>query len=339
MSNQLKNKQLTNSYRLKILDKPLCVRQLRYSGMMETAKIRKAGFAIRHTYKDFVTRYRFLVKGITTKSDIRTATNKICTQVLSSMPNYAFGKTKIFLKEQHDKQLETIRHDIYTNAIAVIQRGFRRLIFKKFMQRYRNAAIVLQKNWRARGPRQRFLIMQRGFKRLQAAIYSKADANRYEHLRYSYICFQARCRGFLTRRDLSSKISEKSQRMAELGKLRVKEEQELKKANHPRWKQEAELRFLTRLASLNKELQIDKERKSSQQHQMSIEDEDKLVDDVFSFLTELPTPVAKPRARYTPSYKVSKMISYLEAKSRNLKHIPSKLLSRPVNYYDSTTRL
>ncbi|KAL7044735.1 hypothetical protein ACKWTF_002035 [Chironomus riparius] len=286
-----------------ILDKPLCVRQLRYSGMMETAKIRKAGFAIRHTYKDFVTRYRFLVKGITTKSDFRSAANKICTQILSSMPNYAFGKTKIFLKEQHDMLLETMRNDIYMSAIAVIQRGFRRLIFKKFMQRYRNAATVIQKNWRARAPRQRFLTMQRGFKRLQAAIHSKADANRYDNLRNSYICLQARCRGFLTRRNLLSKISEKSQRMAELGRLRVQEEQELKKANHPRWKQEAEMRFLTRLSTLNKELKIETERKSNQQYQMSIEEEDKLVDDVFSFLTELPTPVAKPRTTYTPSYK------------------------------------
>lgn len=308
---------------------------------METAKIRKAGYAIRHTYKDFATRYRFLVKGITTKTDARAASNKICTEVLSSMPNYAFGKTKIFLKEQHDRHLETVRNDIYLNAITVIQRGFRRIIFRRFIQRYREAVIVIQKNWRARNPRRRFLIMQRGFRRLQAAIHSREDANRYQNLRMSIICLQARCRGYLTRRDLSNKISEKSQRMVELGRLRVKEEQELKSAGHPQWKKEAEIRFLSRLSVLNKELKIDKEKKSKQyQQQMSLEDEDKLVDDVFSFLTELPTPVPKTRTRYVPSYKVSKMISYLETKSRNLKHIPSKLLSRPAyNYYDSTTRL
>ncbi|XP_050076412.1 myosin-VIIa-like isoform X2 [Anopheles maculipalpis] len=50
--------------RPKIIDKTLCVRQLRYSGMMETAKIRQAGYAIRHTYREFVERYRHLVPGI-----------------------------------------------------------------------------------------------------------------------------------------------------------------------------------------------------------------------------------------------------------------------------------
>lgn len=305
--------------------------------MMETAKIRKAGYAIRHTYKDFVTRYRFLVQGITTKTEVRTAASKICTQVLSSMPNYALGRTKVFLKEHHDRHLETMRNDVYMNAIAVIQRGFRRILFKRFMARHRNAVVVIQKYWRARQPRQKFLTMQRGFRRLQAAVRSKEHTEKYQHLRHTIIGLQARCRGFLTRRELSNKLSERLQKMTELAKLRLKEEQELKAAGHSKWKQEAELRYLTRLAALKKELKIEN---GAQPTQLTNEDEDKLVDDVFSFLSELPTPTPRARPRYTPSYKVSKMISYLEAKSRNVKHIPSKLLSRPTfNYNDSTTRL
>lgn len=308
---------------------------------METAKIRKAGYAIRHTYKDFVTRYRFLVKGITTKIDIRVAAAKICKEILHDIPNYALGRTKIFLKEQCDRHLEGMRSEIYSNAIAVIQRGFRRIIFRRFMARYRHAAIVLQKNWRARGPRQRFLLMQRGFKRLQAAIKSRDISNRFENMRESIIKLQARCRGFLTRRDLSNKINAKSHKMIELVKLRMREENELKSSGNPRWRHEAEIRFMSRLAALNKELNIDSDGKMHNQNALTNEEEDKVVDDVFSFLTELQTPVMKPKTtvRYTPSYKVSKMISYLEAKSRNFKHIPSKLLSRPVNYYDSSTRL
>lgn len=307
--------------------------------MMETAKIRKAGYAIRHSYKDFVTRYRFLVSGITTKTEIRVAAAKICNEVLHSMPNYALGRTKIFLKEQHDRHLEKIRTDIYLKAITVIQRGFRKIIFKKFITRYRHAAIVMQKYWRAKGPRERFLIMQRGFSRLQAAILSRDASDKYQHMRKSLIGLQAYCRGYLTRRDLMSKISEKSRKMAELGQQRVREERELREAGHPKWKQEAEIRFLSRLAVLNKELQIDKERKI-QNNKIIEGDTEKYVDDVFSFLTELQTPIMKPKIittqRHSPSYRVSKMISYLEAKSRNVKQIPSKLLSRPVNYYDST---
>lgn len=315
--------------------------------MMETAKIRKAGYAIRHSYKDFAIRYRVLVRGVTTKTESRVAAVKICKEVLGEKEDYALGKTKIFLKEYHDRLLERLRGEVYARAIDVIQRAFRRIIFRKFMARYRNAAIIIQKNWRARGPRLNFLTMQRGFGRLQALVHARDDSMRFQIYRRNIINLQARCRGFLTRRDLSGKISEKSQKMVELAQLRVKEEQELKNAGHPTWKHEAEARFLSRLALLNQELKIDKEKQIQPQHinnNNNIEDEYKVIDELFDFLPEWQTPKMKPKAatrrNVPPTFRVSRMISYLEAKSRNIKHIPSKLLSRPMNYYDnSTTRL
>lgn len=308
--------------------------------MMETAKIRKAGYAIRHSYKDFATRYRFLIKGISTKTDVRAAATKICSEVLKTMPNFALGRTKIFLKEIHDVQLEKTRSEILIRSITIIQRGFRRIMFRRFMKRYREAAIVFQKHFRARGFRQRFLIMQRGFHRLQASILTREFSSSYHSMRKSIIGLQARCRGFLTRLDLSGKITAKSRKMVEFGKLRVQEEEQFKRAGNANWKQEAENRFITRLAQLNRELKVDRENEIIRQHKMTIEDGNKVVDDVFGFLTELQTPLMKPKnSRRSPSFKVSQMISYLEVKSRNVKHIPSKLLSRPVNNYDSTTRL
>lgn len=47
-----------------IFDRELCCRQLRYSGMLETIRIRRAGYPVRFTFKEFVDRYRFLVTGI-----------------------------------------------------------------------------------------------------------------------------------------------------------------------------------------------------------------------------------------------------------------------------------
>lgn len=46
-----------------MFDRELCCRQLRYSGMMETIRIRRAGYPIRHTFREFVERYRFLING------------------------------------------------------------------------------------------------------------------------------------------------------------------------------------------------------------------------------------------------------------------------------------
>lgn len=307
---------------------------------METAKICKAGYAIRHSYKDFVARYRFIVKGITRKTDIRAAATKICTEALSSIPTFALGRTKIFLKEEHDAHLEKMRTDVYATSIAIIQRGFRRIIFKRFIRRYREAAITFQKYFRARGYRHRFLIMQQGFHRLQAVVHARETRDRFDSIRKTMIALQARCRGFLTRRDLSGKISEKSRKMAEFAKLRLQEERQLKQAGNANWKQEAENRFIARLAALSQELRIDRENEVKRQYNINIEEQNKVVDDVFDFLTDLQTPKLKPKnPRNTPNFRVSKMITYLEEKSRNIKHIPSKLLSRSTTRYDSTSRL
>lgn len=46
---------------LQVFDRELCMRQLRYSGMMDTIHIRKQGYPIRHTFKEFLRRYRILL--------------------------------------------------------------------------------------------------------------------------------------------------------------------------------------------------------------------------------------------------------------------------------------
>lgn len=50
--------------KIQMFDRGLCCRQLRYSGMMETIRIRRAGYPIRHSFTEFVERYRFLIAGV-----------------------------------------------------------------------------------------------------------------------------------------------------------------------------------------------------------------------------------------------------------------------------------
>ena len=82
-----------------MFDRELCCKQLRYSGMMETIRIRRAGYPIRHHFDTFVDRYRILVNGIgpSHKEDCRAASARICKEVLQGA-DYQMGKTKVFLK-------------------------------------------------------------------------------------------------------------------------------------------------------------------------------------------------------------------------------------------------
>ena len=67
--------------------------------MMETIRIRRAGYPIRHHFAEFVDRYRILVDGIgpSHREDCRAASSKICASVLVNT-DYQLGKTKVFLK-------------------------------------------------------------------------------------------------------------------------------------------------------------------------------------------------------------------------------------------------
>ncbi|TMW39751.1 hypothetical protein DOY81_015170, partial [Sarcophaga bullata] len=111
-------------------DKELCVRQLRYSGMMETARIRRAGYPIRHTYKEFVERYRLLVAnaGRLEQINCRQVTQEICEKILPANSDYQFGRTKVFLKDNDDVFLEEKRSAVILKSILTIQRGFRRVL-------------------------------------------------------------------------------------------------------------------------------------------------------------------------------------------------------------------
>jgi len=82
-----------------MFDRELCCKQLRYSGMMETIRIRRAGYPIRHAFHDFVDRYRLLAPGIgpAHKEDCRAASLKVCNYVLDGK-DFQLGKSKVFLK-------------------------------------------------------------------------------------------------------------------------------------------------------------------------------------------------------------------------------------------------
>lgn len=333
----------------KIIDRALCVRQLRYSGMMETAKIRRAGFPVRHTYKEFVDRYRHLLPGVgpSHKVDCVAMTKRICQSIIpaNTKEMYQFGHTKVFLKDVHDAILESERNRIYLKHVILLQRNFRMVIFRRFIRKHRAAAIVIQKHWRARGYRQRYLTMKQGYARLQACIRSRQLAHRFLTKRKLITRIQAHARGFLTRQMIRAKMSDQARRFQDIMQLRKVEEQQFKVSGSRTWYEDAERNYQIRLQEVRNEIARTTEEKhraavitqdeEQRRLNMSFEQENEVVDDLFKFLSETE---AAPEPKRVGSG-VSKMLLFFEDQSRNKKQVPSKLLSRPVNVYSYDSRL
>ena len=264
----------------KVFDRELCCRQLRYSGMMETIRIRRAGYPIRHTFREFVERYRFLINGCPPahKVDCKQATARICHAALGKT-DYQLGQTKVFLKDAQDLFLEQERDRVLTKKLIIIQRCIRGWIHRRRFLRMKAAAVVIQRQWRRHAQRKRYLEMRTGFLRLQALIRSRILTHRFKHLRGHIVGLQGRCRGYLVRRQYRAKwraaviiqshvrrmiaqrkykkIKYEQRHILEALRLREQEERQLKKEGNKRYREIAEMRYRVCFFSFYIKLRID----------------------------------------------------------------------------------
>uniref|UniRef100_A0A087Y707 Myosin VIIAa n=1 Tax=Poecilia formosa TaxID=48698 RepID=A0A087Y707_POEFO len=270
-----------NEYKKPMLfDRELCVRQLRYSGMMETIRIRRAGYPIRYTFVEFVDRYRVLMPGVKPaykQEDLRGTCQRIAEAVLGKDDDWQMGKTKIFLKDHHDMLLEIERDKAITDKVILIQkvvRGFKDS--RSNFLRMRKSALLIQKTWRGYLCRKSYGAMRAGFSRLQALVRSRKLCASYHVARQRITGFQGRCRGFLVRRAfrhrlwavitiqaytrgmiarrLYKRLKGEYRRRLEAEKMRLAEETKLRnQMSAKRAKAEAERKHQERLAQLAKE--------------------------------------------------------------------------------------
>nr|XP_014348910.1 PREDICTED: unconventional myosin-VIIa [Latimeria chalumnae] len=269
-----------NEYKKPMLfDRELCVRQLRYSGMMETIRIRRAGYPIRYTFVEFVDRYRVLMPGVKPaykQGDLRGTCERIAESVLGKDDDWQIGKTKIFLKDHHDMLLEIERDKAITDKVILIQKVVRGYKDRSNFLKIKKSVMMIQKHWRGYNCRRNFTAMRIGFLRLQALYRSRKLHKQYHVARKRIIEFQAHCRGYLVRRAfrhrlwavitiqahvrgmiarrLYKRLKGEYRRRLEAEKLRLAEEQRLQKAmSAKKAKAEAERKHQERLAQLARE--------------------------------------------------------------------------------------
>ncbi|XP_076810963.1 unconventional myosin-X-like isoform X2 [Clavelina lepadiformis] len=189
----------------------IVLNQLRYAGMLETVRVRRAGYPVRRIYKDFLDRYWVLCPALQKSEEPRDAVVSILKELDPEEVLWKLGKTKAFVKEIMEQKLEKVRAEKVAFAAIKVQsvmkayckrkrfihlksssidaqrfiRGF--LARRKFRKAY-NAVKEIQRLERGRQARKRFAFVIEA-KRLK-------EKQRLE----ATIVFQKYARGYLARK-------------------------------------------------------------------------------------------------------------------------------------------
>ncbi|PFX28944.1 Myosin-IIIa [Stylophora pistillata] len=150
--------------------------QLRYTGVLETTRIRRQGYSERITFAEFVKRYRVIAYPLHKSAPYDAAA---CSEILrkSKLQNWLIGRTKVFLKYYHVEELAKLL-EIHRRKVVTIQRVARgwlvRRRYESVRRRRHQAATVIQKLVRGYLARKCYLRLRR--LRIESAIKIQAVA-------------------------------------------------------------------------------------------------------------------------------------------------------------------
>ncbi|KAJ9087552.1 class II myosin [Entomophthora muscae] len=116
-------------------DRAMSLHQVKYLGLCENIRVRRAGFASRQTFEKFVERFFLLSKKTsyageyTWRGDARSGTETILKDVGIPQEEWQLGVTKAFIRHPETLwSLESLRDKYWHNMAARIQRAWRRLL-------------------------------------------------------------------------------------------------------------------------------------------------------------------------------------------------------------------
>ncbi|XP_024910277.1 myosin-IIIa isoform X5 [Cynoglossus semilaevis] len=120
--------------------------QLRYTGVLETAKIRRQGFSHRIQFANFIKRYYVVAFPAHEEPAVAPET---CAAILekAKLENWAMGKTKVFLKYYHVEHLNLMVQQA-TQRVVLLQASVRAWLgakrYRRLLKERQQSALVLQ---------------------------------------------------------------------------------------------------------------------------------------------------------------------------------------------------
>ncbi|KAJ8004413.1 hypothetical protein DPEC_G00135460 [Dallia pectoralis] len=235
-----------------VFDPDVVLNQLRYSGMLETVKIRRAGFPVRRTFMDFYSRYRVILKDVRCPTgDHRGRSTELLMSYDPARKDWQLGKTKVFLKEALEHRLEEDLEEVLRRAGMVIRAHILSYVARKHYKRVLASIVTIQKNYKAHFWRHLFLQL-----RAAAIILQKHQRGRVARTLYHHLSEKKRRR----EEERMREEKEKRQREEEEERRRVEENRRLEEEQMRR--EEVERRRVSELEELKR---IEEERRQQEQ--------------------------------------------------------------------------
>ncbi|XP_048784648.1 unconventional myosin-Ia isoform X3 [Lagopus muta] len=149
----------------------LVLAQVRYLGLMENVRVRRAGYAFRQLYQPFLKRYKMLSSRTWPHwmGNDREGTEVLLAELQFPPEELAYGHTKIFIRSPQTLfDLEKRRQQRVAELATLIQATFRGWRCRKQYQQMRKSQILISAWFRGHAQRNRYKQMKRSVLLLQA---------------------------------------------------------------------------------------------------------------------------------------------------------------------------
>ncbi|XP_076390888.1 unconventional myosin 10A isoform X2 [Megachile rotundata] len=167
-------------------DMPCVLEQLRYTGMLETIRIRKTGYPVRLLFGHFVDRYRYLVsthlpRGAPNKELCRIILDKAAPKEAQSQ--YQLGLTRVFLRESLERTLEYNRALILERAAITVQRYTRGFLARRRFLNISRSTVLIQAVYRGYRERKKYRALKKAALMAQKIYRGKKQRDKFKVLK------------------------------------------------------------------------------------------------------------------------------------------------------------
>lgn len=188
---------------------PMVLSQLRACGVLETIRISCAGYPGRWTYEEFALRYYLLVPSTKWQTEIRQLVKEILAQALGSLTgtgsdNYQLGITKVFFRAGMLAHLENLRHNRLSEAAILIQKNLKAKYYRRKYLEAREAIVAFQTLARAHATRTKAQELRtiKAATTIQRVWRGQKQRKEFLQIRNDVILAQAAAKGYLRRKQI-----------------------------------------------------------------------------------------------------------------------------------------